>query len=208
MSFKIFDSIEQRFQQMRKWSSWVVVASTLLGGWAVYYGVHAAKDASKLVYVLRNGTAMPAVASTRDENLVVELRDHLRAFHRYFFDLDPDEKAIKASITSSFYLADSTANKLFKDEVEKGFINALVSGNVSQRVVLDSIWLDVRSEPYAFRCIGMQTLTRTTSITTRRIITRGHIRNVLRSDNNPHGFIIEGFEVEDNSEIKTVNREQ
>jgi conjugative transposon TraK protein len=207
MSFKIFDTIERRFQKFRRMSVAFVLASGLIACVAIYSGRREAENARNIVYVLRGGTVMKAMASTRDENLVVELRDHLRLFHRYFFDLDPDEKAIKASLNLSFYLADESAKHLFDDEVEKGFINALVSGNVSERVVLDSIRLDTRSEPYAFRCFGVQTLTRASSITTRTIITRGAIRNIQRADNNPHGFMIEGFEVEDNKEIKTINRQ-
>lgn len=206
MKFELFNSIEQRFQRFRWLSLSFVLGSSLLGCWGVYSGHREAEHARQVVYVLRNGGVLKAVASDRDENLVVELRDHLRTFHHYFFDLDPNEKAIKASMNQSFYLADGSARALFDDQVEKGYINGLVSGNVSVRVVLDSIWLDTHSEPYAFRCIGVQTLTRATSITTRSIITRGYVRNVNRADNNPHGFMIEHFAVEDNKDIKTVNR--
>lgn len=207
MNFKIFDTIERRFQKVRKAALASVVVSGLIAWCAIYYGSREAERARKTVYLLYNGAAFRAVASSRDENLVVELRDHLRMFHRYFFDLDPDEKAIKTSVGLSYYLADNSAKHLFDDQVEKGFINALISGNVSERVVLDSIWLDTQNEPYAFRCFGTQTFTRATSVTTRSLITRGYIRNTQRADSNPHGFIIEGLEVEDNKEIKTVNRQ-
>ncbi len=206
MKFELFNTIERRFQRFRWLSLSFVLGSSLLGCWGMYNGSREAERARQVVYVLRNGSALQAVASGRDENLVVELRDHLRTFHHYFFDLDPNEKAIKASMNQSFYLADSSAKTLFDDQVEKGYINGLVSGNISERVVLDSIWLDTHSEPYAFRCIGVQTLTRATSITTRSIVTRGYMRNVNRADNNPHGFVIEQFAVEDNKDIKTVNR--
>lgn len=207
MSFKIFDTIERQFQKVRRAAFASVVVSGLIAWCAIYYGSHELEKERNTIYVLHNGTVFAAVSSGRDENLVVELRDHLRMFHRYFFDLDPDEKAIKASVGLSYYLADGSARHLFDDQVEKGFINALVSGNVSERVVLDSIWLDTQNEPYAFRCFGTQTLTRATSVTTRSLITRGYIRNTQRADNNPHGFIIERFEVEDNKDIKTINRQ-
>jgi conjugative transposon TraK protein len=206
MRFTLFDTIEQRFRKFRRLSLAFVFGSASLGCWAIYNGSREAERARQVVYVLRDGVALRAVASDRDENLAVELKDHLRSFHRYFFDLDPDEKAIRTSVNLSYYLADSSASTLFGNLVEKGFVNALVSGNVSERVVLDSIWLDIRAEPYAFRCIGTETLTRATSVTTRSIITRGYARNVNRADNNPHGFLIEGFEVEENNDIKTVNR--
>lgn len=201
-----FKTLEEAFRKARRLSLGIVVMCGVISWWAIYNGTREAEKARQTVYVLWNGKAMEAVAADRKENLPVELRDHLRMFHRYFFDLDPDEKAIKASVTRSFYLADGTAKALYDDEVEKGFINGLISGNISQSVVLDSIWLDIDVEPYGFRCIGVQTLTRTTSVTTRSIVTQGFIRNVERSDNNPHGFLIERFEVVENKELKTVSR--
>lgn len=207
MSFKIFETIEKQFQRVRRMSLAAVLVSGLVAWCAIYYGSREAERSRKTVYVLYNGAVFQAVASSRDENLGVELRHHLRMFHHDFFDLDPDEKAIKTSVGLSYYLADQSAKHLFDDEAEKGFINALISGNVSQRVVLDSIWLDTRKEPYAFRCVGTQTLTRASSVSTRMLITSGYIRTTQRSDNNPHGFIIEDLEVEDNKEIKTVNRQ-
>ncbi|HEV2478077.1 MAG TPA: conjugative transposon protein TraK [Puia sp.] len=206
MKFELFDTIERRFQRFRWLSLSFVLGASLLGCWGLYNGSREAERARKVVYVLRNGSILQATASGRDENLVVELRDHLRTFHHYFFDLDPNEKAIKASMNQSFYLADSSAKTLFDDQVEKGYINGLVSGNITVRVTLDSIWLDTHTEPYAFRCIGVQTFTRATSITTRSIVTRGYVRSINRADNNPHGFMIEQFAVEDNKDIKTVNR--
>ena len=207
MSFKIFDSIERRFQKVRRAAFASVVVSGLTAWGALYYSSRELENARKTVYVLRNGAVFLAGASGRDENLVIELRDHLRMFHHYFFDLDPNEKAIKASTGLSFYLADESAKHLLDDQQEKGFINALISGNVIERVVLDSIWLDTQNEPYAFRCFGTQTFTRATSVSTRALITRGYIRNTRRADNNPHGFIIEQFEVEDNKELKTINKQ-
>jgi conjugative transposon TraK protein len=151
---------------------------------------------------------MQAVAVDPRDNLPVEARDHLRNFHHYFFDLSPDEKGIRWSIDRSFYLADGSAKVLYDNLLESGFINGLISGNITQSVVLDSIWVDTDEEPYAFRCMGVQTLIRQTSLTTRSIVTRGFLRRqgVERSDNNPHGFIIERFEVEQNKEVKTVSR--
>lgn len=204
--FKKFKTLEDAFRKVRRLSLGFVVLSAAVSWWAIYNGRREAEMARKTVYVLCNGKAMEAVTAERKENLPVELRDHLRTFHRWFFDLDPDEKAIRASVTRSLYLADGSAKALYDDEVEKGFISGLISGNISESVVLDSIWLNVKEEPYAFRCIGTQTLTRTTSRTTRSLVTQGFVRNVERSDNNPHGFLIERFEVVENKDLKTVNR--
>jgi conjugative transposon TraK protein len=206
MYFKRFKSIEEKFQRFRKWSVVCVLLMALITFWAIYNSGREIEKARAVVYVLFNGKAMEALVGDRKANLPVELRDHLRLFHRYFFDLDPDEKAIKASMDRSFYLADGSARALYDDQVENGFIGGIVSGNVSQRVEIDSIELDLDEEPYRFRCVGIQTLTRTSTVTTRTFVTRGLVRNVDRSDNNPHGFLIERFEVVENKVIKTVSR--
>jgi conjugative transposon TraK protein len=206
MQFKRFKSIEEKFQRFRKWSVACVLLMTTITLFTIYNSRREMEKVRQVVYVLWNGKAMEAIAGDRKANLPVELRDHLRLFHRYFFDLDPDEKAIRASMTRSFYLADGSARSLYDNQVENGFIGGLVSGNISQRVQIDSIELDLDNEPYRFRCLGIQTLTRTSTVTTRTIVTRGLIRNVDRSDNNSHGFLVERFEIEENKDIKTINR--
>ena len=204
--FKKFKTLEEAFRKVRRLSLGFVVLSAAVSWWAIYNGTREAEKARMTVYVLLNGKAMEAVAAERKANLPVELRDHLRTFHRLFFDLDPDEKSIKANVQQSLYLADGSAKALYDDEVEKGFISGLISGNISQSVELDSIWINVDQEPFAFRCRGIQTMTRATSVTTRSLVTQGVMRNVARSDNNPHGFLIERFEVVENKDLKTVKR--
>jgi hypothetical protein len=82
----------------------------------------------------------------------------------------------------------------------------MVSGNISQQIGIDSISLDMNSYPYYFKCLAKEKLIRTTSITTRNLITEGYLRNVQRSDNNPHGFLIERWMIVENRDIKTEGR--
>jgi len=203
-----FKSIEDRFKKIRVFALVTIGCSVLFSGWVVYQAFGVISRWSERIYVLSNGKAMQAMAASPEDNLPVEARDHLRNFHHYFFDLSPDEKGIRASVDKSFYLADGSAKVLYDNLLESGFINGLISGNITQSVILDSIWLDTDHEPWAFRCTGVQTLIRPTSLTTRSIVTRGFLRRtgVERSDNNPHGFMIEWFEVEQNKEVKTVRR--
>ena len=60
--------------------------------------------------------------------------------------------------------------------------------------------------PYYFKCYATQRITRTTSVVLRNLITEGYLRNVSRSDNNPHGFLIERWLTIENKDIKTINR--
>jgi hypothetical protein len=49
--------------------------------------------------------------------------------------------------------------------------------------------------PYAFKAFAVEKLTRADSTTRRPLVTQGFLRNVGRSDNNPHGFLIEHWQV-------------
>jgi conjugative transposon TraK protein len=127
-------------------------------------------------------------------------------FHHYFFTLDPDEKVIKANMLKALYLADQTAQQVNQDLEEKGYYNNVISANISQQVSIDSISLSMDSYPYSFRCVAKQKIIRSSSIVTRSLITQGQIRNVSRSDNNPHGFLIEHWSILDNHDLSTEAR--
>ena len=147
--FKKFQSMDEAFRQVRWLSLGSMLLSAVVSIWSVSVGLSHAATAEERIYVLSDGKVLEAVAADRKQNLPVEARDHLRVFHRLFFGLDPDEKAIHANIDRALYLADGSVKALYDDEVEKGFIGGLISGNISQSVMVDSIWLDLNVQPYA-----------------------------------------------------------
>jgi conjugative transposon TraK protein len=136
----------------------------------------------------------------------VEARDHVRTFHTLFFTLDPDEKVIEGNLNRALYLADGSARRAYEDAKEAGFYAEVISADASQRIAVDSIRLDMTSYPYYFRCFAQETITRKTSIVTRDLVTEGYLRDVSRSDNNPHGFLIERWTVIENKDIKVEGR--
>jgi len=127
-------------------------------------------------------------------------------FHFDFFNLDPDDKVITANITKALYLADNSAEKIYSDLKEQDYYSDLISANMSQQLTIDSIAIDVNQYPYYFHCYAKEKLIRSTSIVTRDLITEGYLRNVARSDNNPHGFLIERWNILENKDLKTENR--
>ena len=127
-------------------------------------------------------------------------------FHHYFFTLDPDEKVIQANITKALYLADASAKKQYDNLKENSYYSNVMAGNISQEITADSIIINTNSYPYYFRCIAQQKIIRPTTIVTRSLITEGYLRNVSRSDNNSHGFLIEKWTTLENKDIKTELR--
>ncbi|GGB23903.1 hypothetical protein [Puia dinghuensis] len=64
----------------------------------------------------------------------------------------------------------------------------------------------MHSYPIYFRCYATEKIIRPTSMVTRNLLTEGWLRNTGRSDNNPHGFLIERWEIIDNHDLKVETR--
>lgn len=192
--FTQFRNIDTAFRHIRTFSFLVILACVLVSGFAIYKGFEVAAKAQSRIYILANGKALEAFAGERKDNIAVELRDHIKMFHHWFFTLDPDEKVIQRHMLKALNLADQSAKKSYDNLKEQGYFTGLVSGNISQEISVDSVALDLDAYPFAFRCFATQTLVRSTSTVRRRLVTKGEVRNVSRSDNNPHGFLIQRWE--------------
>jgi len=102
-------------------------------------------------------------------------------------------------MTKALYLADGSADGEYKRLQEQRYFQYIIAGNVSQKIVVDSVIVSTDTYPYYFRCYATVTITRATLKTTRGMVTQGYLRVVSRSDNNPHGFLIEKWETLENN---------
>lgn len=204
--FKQMKNIDSAFRHVRAFTLLVVTGSIILCAFALYKSHQLVASMQNKIYILANGRALEAYASDRKDNIVVEANDHVKSFHHHFFTLDPDEKVIQTNITKALYLADASAKRAYDNLKENAYYSNIISGNISQQISVDSIEMDINQYPYYFRCHANQKIIRTTSIVFRSLLTEGYLRNVSRSDNNPHGFLIERWTTLDNRDIKTENR--
>lgn len=203
---KQLKNIDSAFKHIRLFSFVLIFANLLLSAYVIYACLSAVQQDKKRIYVLANGKLLEAVGENRKDNIEVELRDHIRMFHYYFFTLDPDDAIIHQNITRALYLADGSARRQYDNLRESSYYANVISGNMTQRIEPDSIVMDINSKPYYFRYYGKLTIVRPTSEVIRNLITEGYIREVLRSDHNPHGFLIEGWKVLDNKDLSVKPR--
>ena len=89
---------------------------------------------------------------------------------------------------------------------EKGYYNRLISGNINQTVLVDSMQCDFDNYPYRITTFARQMIIRNSNITERSLVTRCFLQSTVRSDNNPQGFMAERFEILENRDIRTVER--
>ena len=199
-------NIDTAFRQVRIFSLVAITCITCIAGFVTYKSYHLAENLQSHIYVLANGKAIEAFAAERTENIPVEAKDHVRTFHQHFFTLASDEKAIQANMTKALYLADASAKSIYESLKENNYYTGIITGNVSQEIAVDSVWLNLDVSPYFFRCWATQRITRPSAITTRSLLTEGYLRSISRSDNNPHGFLIEKWRILENQDIKTEKR--
>jgi conjugative transposon TraK protein len=157
-------------------------------------------QAQERIYLLANGKALAALSAERKDNVDVEARDHIKMFHYYFFTLDPDDKMIDNNIKQALYLCDGTAEKQYQDLKENGYYLSVISGNISQQIAIDSVHLNLQNYPYYFKYYATEKIIRPTAIVTRSLVTEGYLRNISRSENNAHGFLIERWRILENQD--------
>ena len=204
--FSQLKNIDTAFKHIKLFSLMLIISCAVICGYTIYKSFQMVTHIQERIYILANGKALEAWSAERKDNIPVEARDHVKMFHHYFFTLHPDDRVIEVNITKALYLADASAKRQYDNLKESRYYSNIISGNISQEIVTDSIRIDITDYPFYFRCFAKQKLIRTSSIVTRSLVTEGYLRNVSRSDNNPHGFLIEKWNTLENRDIKTENR--
>lgn len=207
MQFKSLVNIESSFRYIRLFSIALVAACCIITCYTSYASFRFAEKQREKIYVLDEGKSlMLALSQDLMQNRPVEAREHVRRFHELFFTLAPEKKAIESNISRALLLSDRSPYNYYKDLSERGFYNRVISGNIIQNIHVDSVNCDLAAYPYRVTTYARQMIIRESNITERSLVTRCRLINSARSDDNPHGFLIEGFEVKENRDIRTLKR--
>lgn len=187
--------IDSALRYIRGFTLWIITGCFVITGFSLYRYVQLVSADKQTIYVLADGAALAARPADRKAQLKIEARDHIKTFHRLFFSLDPDEAVINRHIAQALYLADASAKEAYDNLREQGYYARVVAGNISQRIQVDSIRLDLTETPVAFRCYATERIIRATRTRIRHLVTAGVLREVSRSDHNPHGLLIQRWHV-------------
>ena len=186
MEFKSLNNIETSFRQIRLFALVFICLCALVTGFAVWNSYSFAEKQRQKIYVLDNGKSlMLALSQDMAQNRPIEAKSHVKRFHELFFTLSPN---------------------YYKDLSEKGYYNRVISGNINQTVEIDSMKCDFNQYPYRVDTYARQLIVRESSLTVRSLVTTCRLLNATRSDNNPHGFIMEAFTITENKDLQTIKR--
>jgi conjugative transposon TraK protein len=207
MEFKSLKNIESSFRQIRFFALVFVMLCAVIVCYALWNSYSFAEAQRQKIYVLDGGKSLLlALSQDLSQNRPVEARDHVKRFHELFFTLSPDKNAIESNIQRALFLVDKSAFAYYIDLTEKGYYNRIISGNINQTIAVDSVVCNFDHYPYQVAAYSRQMIIRESNITERSLVSRCTLINSVRSDNNPHGFIMENFEVVENRDLRITDR--
>lgn len=200
--FTQLKNIDTAFSHIKRFSFFLILANVFVMAFFFLKGYQLINAAQNRIYILYDGKVLEALGSDRKSNLPVELRDHIKMFHQYFFTLNPDDKAIRATVNKALNLADESAKKQYDNLQESGYYNNLISANIVKEIQVDSTRLNMDHHPYKFTCFATEKLVRSSGTVFRKLVTQGLVY-VLKeqTDNNPHGFLIRNWEILENVDL-------
>ena len=210
MIMKILEMTKDIEKSFRRQSLLTIVA---VGGslvFALVVGLSALTFAEKQrskIYVLDQGKSLLLALQT-DAILSkdVEIRDHVTRFHELMFTLSPQKQTIQENLDRAFNLADRSAFEYSQDLAEKGYYARIVSANISQQMLVDSVVFAGSGYPWQVRTYARQYVVRESKVSLYSFVSTCQVIEGRRSDVNPHGLLIEKFKVISNDLIETRKR--
>jgi conjugative transposon TraK protein len=205
--FNSLQNIQKAFALTRIYLILITVFTLSVVGYAIYSSYQFAEAQRSKIYVLENGQPLLlALSHNVEENRIAEAKSHVRRFHEYFFTVSPEKTAIEYNINKALFLADNMAADYYIKLKEDGFYERIISAGILCEIIVDSVKIDDTTYPYKAYTYGKTSIIRSSSIMYRNLETECQLLNSTRTENNPHGFMIEKWKVIDNSDIKEVKR--
>lgn len=189
-------------------ATWVALGSFLtsiiLSAICCSYAYRQVSDARKSIYILSNGVPLQANQTDMQVNRPAEYRADIDLFHALFFSLTPDDKYIEYQLKKAMYLVDESGADQVNNLKENGFFNSVLSSSSVITLQTDSISLDMAKR--YFRYYGKLKIDRRSSTVIRSLITEGYLKDIPRSDNNPHGVLIVNWKTLENKDLENVQK--
>ena len=203
---KHFNDIDLSFKAM-KWVTSLALGAAVVAmlGTALVF-INKTSSLTDTIYVVDRGSAVMANRSHEDGYRDIEADDHVLRFHELMLNVTPNAESIKRNIDRALILCDKSAYDYYMDLSEKGFYQRMISANITQEFVADSVRVNMESYPYKVTTYGKLYLMRESNINLYEFESQGQLVEVERSPSNPHGLMLEKFHVTRNENIGSRRR--
>ena len=204
---KYFETIETSFRKLKFITVASIASGVIVALGAVYISGQQMLSNNDNIYVIDRGSAVMAARSGEDAYRDLEVKDHIERFHELMFNLSPNSESIKRNLDRALPMSDRSAYDYWSDLSERGFYSRIVSANISQEIVIDSVKVDMSSYPYQAKTYAKVFMLRESNITAYDFESSCRLVDVERSQSNPHGLMIEKFRVSRNENLGTRQRD-
>ena len=204
---KYFDTIETSFRKLKFITVASIASGVIIALGAVYISGQQMLSNNDNIYVIDRGSAVMAARSGQDAYRDLEVKDHIERFHELMFNISPNSESIKRNLDRALVMSDKSAYDYWSDLSERGFYSRIVSANISQEIVIDSVKIDMSSYPYQAKTYAKVFMLRESNITAYDFESSCRLVDVERSPSNPHGLMIEKFRVSKNENMGTRQRD-
>lgn len=202
--FKSLTNINTVFRQMKFFMILIICLSFGFCAYVWWTSNELVKKSRQKIYILDQGKSlMLALSQDINQNREAEIRDHLNRFHELFFTLSPDQNEINKNIRRAFFLVDKSAEIQYKSLLDNNFYKQIIENKMYQSIEAEKIEINTNTYPYSGKYFAKTSILGPSVIIYRDLVTECQFRNVPRTDNNPHGLLIENWKVLKNSDIKT-----
>jgi conjugative transposon TraK protein len=200
----IIKNIEAKIRLATIISIGSLLTALLVVGITCLFAYRLVSNAQRSIYILDNNIPILARQTDVQMNRPAEYRADVDLFHSLFFSLTPDDNYMEYQLKKAMYLVDETGMQQYNDLKEKGFFNSILSSSSVLTLQTDSIALDIPKK--YFRFYGKLKIDRKSSTVIRSLITEGYLRDIPRSDNNPHGVLITNWKTLENKDLQNVEK--
>ena len=175
---KSLNNLQSAFSLVRIYVIMITVMCAVVSVGSVWWSLDFAERQREKVYVLDGGASLVmALQQDVNQNRPAEARAHVKLFHEYFFTISPDKNTI-----------------------------GVIAAGINCEIQTDSVVVNTAVYPFKALYYGKTAIVRSSNITYRNLETECELVSCARSDQNPHGFMIEKWRVIDNSDITVVKR--
>ena len=200
----IIKNIEARIRLATIFALGSLLTAIIIVAFVCFFSYRSVANAQKSIYILDNNIPIQASQTDVQMNRPAEYRAQVDQFHALFFSLTPDDKYMEYEMKKAMYLVDQSGMQQYNDLKENGFFNSILSSSSVLTLQTDSILLDMPRR--YFRYYGKLKIDRRSSAVVRSLVTEGYLKDIPRSDNNPHGVLICGWKTIENKDLQDVQK--
>lgn len=200
----IIKNIEAKIRLATFIAAGSLFTSLIIVGMNCFYAFRLVSNAQKNIYILDNNIPILARQTDVQMNRPAEYRADVDLFHSLFFSLTPDDNYMEYQMKKAMYLVDESGMLQYNNLKENGFFNSILSSSSVLTLQTDSIVVNMPR--LYFRFYGKLKIDRRSSTVVRSLITEGNLKDIPRSDHNPHGVLITNWKTLENKDLQDVEK--